>query len=103
MYQEDMALDPAQTAYQHAHSSENRAPGMIAAQTTCLVIAILGVSLRFTARRLARAAITVDDYLIILALVWEELHVDEMIAYLVVLIAFVYRCCDRWIHLLVSS
>ena len=76
-----MTEDPGQIAYQRAHTGDNRTPETIAAQTVCLVIAFLGVGLRFTERRLARATITTDDYLIILALVWSRVQPDKTSAY----------------------
>ena len=61
--------DPEQLAFQHAHSQDNRSSGTIAAQVVCLTIAFAGVSLRFKARRLAKAKILIDDHFILLSLV----------------------------------
>lgn len=55
--------------FQTAHITDNRQPETRAAQIACLVIAYVGVALRFLARRLAKAQITSDDYVIVLALV----------------------------------
>ena len=61
--------DPQNIAFQTAHITDNRQPETQAAQIACLVIAYVGVALRFLARRLAKAQITSDDYVIVLALV----------------------------------
>ena len=61
--------DPQNIAFQTAHITDSRQSETRAAQIACLVIAYVGVALRFLARRLAKAQITSDDYVIVLALV----------------------------------
>lgn len=61
--------DPQSIAFQTAHVTDSRQTATRAAQIACLVIAYVGVALRFLARKLARAQITSDDYVIVLALV----------------------------------
>ena len=61
--------DPQNIAFQTAHITDSKQSETLAAQIACLVIAYVGVALRFLARRLAKAQITSDDYVIVFALV----------------------------------
>ena len=61
--------DPQNITFQTAHITDSKQPETRGAQIACLVIAYVGVALRFLARRLAKAQITSDDYVIVFALV----------------------------------
>ena len=62
-------LTPAEIQDQMAHSSDNKAPDIIAANVVCLTIACIAVALRFQARRVARIRYEEDDWLILAGLV----------------------------------
>ena len=63
------AGSPQNITFQTAHITDSKQPETQGAQIACLVIAYVGVALRFLARRLAKAQITLDDYVIVFALV----------------------------------
>ncbi len=63
--------------FQTAHITDSKQPETRGAQIACLVIAYVGVALRFLARRLAKAQITSDDYIIVFALVMHLSSPDE--------------------------
>ena len=63
--------------FQTAHITDSKQPETRGAQIACLVIAYVGVALRFLARRLAKAQITSDDYIIVFALVMHLSSSDE--------------------------
>ena len=60
---------PQNITFQTIHITDSKQPETRGAQIACLVIAYVGVALRFLARRLAKAQITWDDYIIVFALV----------------------------------
>ena len=58
-----------------AHENENRAPILIGVTCMLLVLCIAATSARFFARRITRAPLAADDYLVLAALVrdlWVE-------------------------------
>ena len=62
-------LTPAEIEDQMAHSFDNKAPDIIAADVVCLTVAFIAVALRFQARRVARIRYEADDWLILAGLV----------------------------------
>ena len=55
--------------YQLAHIDEDRSVALIVSHTICLVLAGFAIVLRLIARRMSKAAIKADDYMIIVAFV----------------------------------
>jgi len=55
--------------YQIAHKGDNRSANIIAAQTIMLVVAYIAVGLRVLARRVSRAGMGSDDWMMLVALV----------------------------------
>lgn len=55
--------------YQLAHINEDRSEALIVSHTICLVLAGIAIVLRLIARRMSKAALKADDYMIILAFV----------------------------------
>lgn len=55
--------------YQLAHIDEDRSEALIVSHTICLVLAGVAIVLRLIARRMSKAAIKADDYMIIAAFV----------------------------------
>lgn len=53
--------------YQLAHIDEDRSEALIVSHTICLVLAGFAIVLRLIARRMSKAAIKADDYMIIVA------------------------------------
>ena len=62
-------LSPAEIEYEMSHIKDDRQKEMIVSSAICIAIAIIAVILRLVARRLSRAKIMADDYMIIVALV----------------------------------
>lgn len=62
-------MDPASLNYQLAHAGDNKTPSFIASVSVVVCLATVGVGLRLLARRLTKATLEADDYVIILALV----------------------------------
>ena len=62
-------LSPAEIQYEVANIHDNRAPDLVVSTTVCLSLACVAVSLRLIARRLSKAKVWFDDYMIIVALV----------------------------------
>lgn len=62
-------LSPTEIEYELAHIHDNRAPDLVISAAICIVLAITAVVLRLLARRLSKARILADDYMIIFALV----------------------------------
>ena len=56
-------------AYQVAHINDDRSGTLIASHTICLVLAGIAVGLRLICRRMSKADIKADDYMIIVAFV----------------------------------
>lgn len=67
------ALTPQMIATLRASDTDNKTKAFIAGNAICLLAAFIAVVLRFASRRIARAKIGVDDYLIVVALVDELL------------------------------
>lgn len=55
--------------YQLAHIDDDRSKSLIVSHTLCLVLAGIAIVLRLIARRMSKAAIKADDYMIIVAFV----------------------------------
>lgn len=55
--------------YQLIHIDEDRSEALVVSHTICLVLAGIAIILRLIARRISKAAIKADDYMIILAFV----------------------------------
>lgn len=55
--------------YQIAHIDDDRSGTLIASHIICLVLAGIAVCLRLICRRMSKAAIQADDYMIIVAFV----------------------------------
>lgn len=55
--------------YQLAHINEDRSQALIVSHALCLVLAGVAIVLRLVARRMSKAAIKADDYMIIAAFV----------------------------------
>ena len=66
-------LSPAEINYELAHSNDNRASNIVVSSVICISLATIAVMLRLLARRLSKAKILADDYMMIFALVsWER-------------------------------
>ena len=55
--------------YQLAHIHQDRSNDIVVSHSICIVIAVVAVVMRFSSRRLCKAPILADDYMIIVALV----------------------------------
>ena len=64
-----MSLPPQEEAYQLAHKDDNRSADVVAAVTICLVAAFVAVFLRFLSRKLSKAPLGADDWMIVVGLV----------------------------------
>lgn len=64
-------LPPDEILYQYQHINDDRAPGVIASQVICFTLACAAVLLRWISRRMCKAGIGADDYMIVVALVGE--------------------------------
>ena len=64
-----MSLSPEEIAYQEANINDDRQPEFIIASVICLTAAYTAVALRFFARRLVKAGLQIDDWVILTALV----------------------------------
>ena len=62
-------LSPAEIEYEVAHIHDNRGPDIVISSAVCIGLAIAAVCLRLAGRRLSRAAILADDYMMVFALV----------------------------------
>jgi len=60
-------LTPQQIAALQANDHDDKRAAYIAGNAVCLVAALVAVALRFTSRRIARAKIGIDDWLILVA------------------------------------
>ncbi|KAL8868544.1 MAG: hypothetical protein Q9174_004921, partial [Haloplaca sp. 1 TL-2023] len=61
-------LSPEEIAHQKAHIHDDRSAELYGAQITCFLLAVIAVALRLVSRRLIKAKIMADDYMILLAL-----------------------------------
>lgn len=69
-YHYEMAApSPSEIQYQLDHIREDRSSDIVISHIICMTLATVAVILRFTSRRLCKAAILADDYMIIAALV----------------------------------
>ena len=59
-----------QFRYQQEHYHENRTPYYVAGSIVLIVVATLSVILRFTARKIRKVALAVDDYILVVALIF---------------------------------
>ncbi|KAF1948665.1 hypothetical protein CC80DRAFT_458826 [Byssothecium circinans] len=71
---------PADIAYMMAHDHEDRRPNFVAANTICLILAVIAVMLRLVSRSLARIKIALDDWTIILALCFQIVFSATMLS-----------------------
>ena len=62
-------LSPAEIKYETEHIHDNRGPDIVISSAVCIALATAAVCLRLLARRLSRAAVLADDYMMIFALV----------------------------------
>jgi len=62
-------LMPAEIQYEIAHVHDDRGPDMVVSNVICISLACVAVLLRLIARRLSKAKIWFDDYMIVVALV----------------------------------
>lgn len=62
-------LSPSDIQYQLEHLQDNKVPEILEYQIICFILAIIAVILRLVSRRLHRASIQSDDYMILIALV----------------------------------
>ena len=60
---------PDEVVYMLAHIDEDRSPVLIGVSCMLLVLCIAATSARFLARRITRAPLAADDYLVLTALV----------------------------------
>ena len=64
-----MALSPGEIHYQLNHIHDDRSKGIVISNAVVLPLAFIAVTARFISRRLCKARIEIDDYMIIAALV----------------------------------
>lgn len=64
-----MSISPQAIAEQKVHMNDDRRKDVVIAAVVCLAVAMIAVVLRFLSRRLAKARILWDDYMIIVGLV----------------------------------
>ena len=62
-------LSPKEIAHQKAHIHDDRSTELYGAQITCFLLAVIAVALRLISRRLIKAKLMADDYMILFALV----------------------------------
>ena len=62
-------LPPAEIKYELAHIRDDRASNIVVSSVICISLATIAVMLRLLARRLSKAKILADDYMMIFALV----------------------------------
>lgn len=62
-------LPPDAIRYQLEHVNENKAPGVFASVIICFTFACIAVLLRLISRRVHKAGLGLDDYMIVAALV----------------------------------
>lgn len=60
---------PQELHYQEEHRNENRGPEIISALAIMLAMAYVAVGLRFVSRRMVRAKLLYDDWVIVIGLV----------------------------------
>ena len=62
-------LTPVELQYQEEHIHDDRSGNLVTSHAICIAIAAIAVLLRLIARRMCRASIQADDWMIIFALV----------------------------------
>ena len=62
-------LSPAEIKYELAYIRDDRASNIVVSCVICISLATIAVTLRLLARRLSKAKILADDYMMIFALV----------------------------------
>ena len=62
-------ISPNNIEYQLAHINDDKSVTLVTSLTISLVLAVAAVVLRFISRRLCKAKIQADDFLIVVALV----------------------------------
>lgn len=62
-------LPPGEIEYQLAHIHDDRSGELYGTQITCFALACIAVALRLMSRRLIKAKLMADDYMILFALV----------------------------------
>ena len=67
-----MSLPPEELAYQQAHAGESRVQEITIATIVCLATAWFSVFLRLIARRIVRAGIQADDWMILAGVVGDH-------------------------------
>ena len=65
-----MSLSPEEIAYEKAHISDDKTGQIVAANVVCGIVAVLSVALRFLSRRYANAHLGLDDWLLVVSLVF---------------------------------
>jgi len=63
------APTPSEVQYQLEHIHQDRSRDIVVSHVICITLATVALVLRFASRRLCKAAILADDYMIIIALV----------------------------------
>ena len=66
-------LSPSEILYEEEHINQNRGPEIVASSITCIALAMIAVGLRLLARRASKAGVKYDDYMIIFALVRNDM------------------------------
>ena len=64
-----LMLPPDEIAYEEAHINDNRGPILVGVTTILLVLGILAALGRFASRRMTKAALATDDWLVLFSLV----------------------------------
>lgn len=70
-------LTVEQLQQQLAHINDNRAPGMLAAAISFLVVTVIVTFLRLSSRRIQGLKFGADDYMVIVSLVCKEILVAQ--------------------------
>ena len=78
-------LPPAEAQYQLEHINETRVSALVSSHIICLVIAYIAVFLRFLSRRINNARHKLDDWLMLLGLVFFTVYIA-----MVLLVVFRY-------------
>lgn len=68
-----MSLPLEELAYQQAHIGESRVQDVVIATVVCLAIAWLSVLLRMISRRIVRARLQADDWMILVGVVSDRM------------------------------
>ena len=82
---------------------ESRVPQLMGAYITCLVIAFVGVMLRFLARNLKKTPLKTDDWLIVVSLVSARPKSARMWAYLTVFLPQIFTTAFTAIEIVLTT